>query len=128
MSDSIVFQKITSDILAIASKGSPNSHPLGQQLYSSFVSHLHKEFKELKEIDSKFVKVFYKSKRNILSIEIQANAIKVTLNAKIGSLKDDKNLLRDVSNIGHWGNGDYQIKLEDKVLFKDVLKCVKQIY
>ncbi|WP_173956612.1 hypothetical protein [Polynucleobacter tropicus] len=128
MGDNIVFQKITSEILAVSSRASLNGPPLGQQLYESFVSTLHKEFKELKEIESKFVKVFYKNKRNILSIEIQANAIKVTINAKIGSLKDDKKLLRDVSNIGHWGNGDYQIRLQNKTLFKDVLKLVKQIY
>jgi hypothetical protein len=54
--------------------------------------------------------------------------IKITFNAKIGTLKDDKKLLRDVSNVGHWGNGDYQIKLENEAHFKDVLKLIKQIY
>ncbi len=128
MSDSLIFKKITSEIMAAASKGSPIGSSLGHQLYDSFESMLHKEFKELKEVESKFVKVFYKNKKNILSVEIQTNAIKVTLNAKFGSLVDDKKLLRDVSNIGHWGNGDYQIKLEHEDLFKDVLKLVKQLY
>lgn len=32
--------------------------------------------------------------------------------AKIGNLDDPKGLVKDVSNIGHIGNGDYQIQIE----------------
>jgi len=128
MSENKLFDKIVTEILASSQKNSNSSPRMGQKLCDSFVSMLHKEFTELKEIESKFVKVFYRGKRNILSIEKQAVTIKITFNAKIGALKDDKKLLRDVSNIGHWGNGDYQIKLENEVHFKDILKLIKQIY
>jgi predicted transport protein len=123
-----MFDKIASEILASSLKNSNSSSRIGQQLYDSFVSMLHKEFTELEETDQKLVKVFFRGKRNILSIAIQAGAIKITLNAKIGTLKDDKRLLRDVSKIGHWGNGDYQIKLVNEAHFKDVLQLIKQIY
>ena len=85
-------------------------------------------FKGLEESEGRLVKVFYKNKRNILSVEIQTAAIKITINAKKGSIKDSKNLLRDVSKIGHWGNGDYQIKLENDIHFDDVLEMIEQIY
>ena len=32
---------------------------------------------------------------------------------KKGTLNDPKKIARDVSNIGHWGNGDYEIKIKD---------------
>ena len=128
MSENKLFDKIASEILASSLKNSNSSPRIGKQLYDSFVTMLHKEFTELKEIELKFVQGFYRGKRNILSIEKQAVAIKITFNAKIGALKDDKKLLRDVSNVGHWGNGDYQIKLENEAHFKDVLNLIKQIY
>lgn len=32
---------------------------------------------------------------------------------KSGELDDSKGLARDVSSIGHWGNGDYEIIVAD---------------
>ena len=123
-----LFNKITSEILANSSVSPNPKLNLGQILCDSFIKKLLTKYKGLKEVESKFVKVFYKNERNILSIEIQTAAIKITINAKKGSIKDRRNLLRDVSKIGHWGNGDYQIKLENDTHFDDMLEMIEQIY
>lgn len=123
-----LFNKIASEILANSSESPNPKLNLGQKLCDSFVNELLKKYKGLEGVDSKYVKVFYKNERNILSIEKQAAAIKITINAKKGVLRDEKKLLRDVSSIGHWGNGDYQIKLDSQVHFGDVLDLIKQIY
>ena len=46
-------------------------------------------------------------------IVIQGKALKIYPNLKSGELQDQKNVSRDVSNVGHWGNGSYEIKLTD---------------
>jgi predicted transport protein len=127
-----LFHKMANEILANSSKGiitsdSPKSL-LGDKLYQDFVRKLLKKFTELKGIEGKLVTSFRRGSRNILSIEKQSAFIKITFNAKKGTLRDSKELLRDVSKIGHWGNGDYQIKLNDQVNFDYVLDLVKQIY
>lgn len=123
-----LFNQIANEILANPLKNSSSQINLGPQLGNRFINKLLTVFKDLNESEGRLVKVFYKNKRNILSVEIQTAAIKITINAKKGSIKDSKNLLRDVSKIGHWGNGDYQIKLENDTCFDDVLEMIEQIY
>jgi predicted transport protein len=41
-------------------------------------------------------------------------------------LQDQKNIARDVSNVGHWGNGAYEIKLADLEDMDYVLSLLKQ--
>lgn len=53
------------------------------------------------------------ARTNIVDIRVQKKALKVWLNLKKSELKDPKGIARDVSNIGHWGNGDYEIHMND---------------
>ena len=60
----------------------------------------------------------FKVHNNIFcDIVLQGKGLKIYLNLKSGELQDQKNISRDVSNIGHWGNGAYEIKLTD---FEDI--------
>ena len=51
--------------------------------------------------------------RNIVDIHIQRNALKIWLNMYKSELNDPKSLARDVANVGHWGNGDYELQIKD---------------
>ncbi|TLV01340.1 DUF5655 domain-containing protein [Dyadobacter luticola] len=53
-------------------------------------------------------------------------SLKWWINLKIGSLDDPKNLSRDVSKIGHWGNGDYEIRVNDSANLEYIMSLVKQ--
>ncbi|MEG2749767.1 MAG: DUF5655 domain-containing protein [Acinetobacter sp.] len=80
------------------------------------------------EINTKKLYIaFKKSKRNIVYIEVQKKILRLTLNAKIGSLDDPKTLLRDVSTIGHWGVGDYQTDVSDTENLEYILSLIKQL-
>lgn len=80
------------------------------------------------EINAKKLYIaFKKSKRNIVYIEVQKKILRLTLNAKIGSLDDPKILLRDVSTIGHWGVGDYQTDVSDTENLEYILSLIKQL-
>lgn len=59
-------------------------------------------------------------------IVVQNKAIKIYLNLKNGELDDVKNIARDVSNVGHWGNGSYEIKLVDLDELDYTMSLIKQ--
>lgn len=46
-------------------------------------------------------------------IVLQGRGLKIYLNLKSGELNDPKGITRDVSNVGHWGNGSYELKISD---------------
>lgn len=55
------------------------------------------------------------------------NSLKIFINLKFGELNDPKQIAKDVSNIGHWGNGDYQIQVEDDNDLEYIKSLVKQV-
>jgi predicted transport protein len=67
-------------------------------------------------------------KTNFVDVEFQSRNIKIFINLKKGELEDPKNICRDVSNIGHYGNGDYELKVDDKSDIDYVMFLVKQSY
>lgn len=71
--------------------------------------------------------VVFKKGKNIVGIKVQKSSLKLTINAKFGSLDDGKGLARDVSNIGHHSTGDYQIQVEDDKDFEYILSLIKQV-
>lgn len=63
---------------------------------------------------------------NVVDVSIQKNALKMWLNLRQGELDDPRELARDVSSIGHWGNGDYEIVLRNEENLDYVMSLVKQ--
>lgn len=52
--------------------------------------------------------------------------LKFWINLKTGNLDDPKLLTRDVANVGHWGNGDYEIRVSDTTNLEYIMSLVKQ--
>ncbi len=71
---------------------------------------------------------FIKNKNNFVDFVIQKKALKITINLSKGELDDPKNISRDVSNIGKWGNGDYQIKVGNDKDFEYIISLIRQSY
>jgi predicted transport protein len=63
----------------------------------------------------------------VCDILIQKGGLKIYLNKKRTELKDPKGITRDVSSIGHWGNGDYEIKVKDDRELEYILSLIKDI-
>ena len=51
----------------------------------------------------------FKKERFFVDLIIYDKGIGVVLNMKKGELDDYKNLCEDLSQKGHWGNGDYRV-------------------
>lgn len=71
--------------------------------------------------------IAFKKGNNISDIEIQKKGLKIFINAKIGNINDPKSVLKDVSNIGHQGNGDYQIQIVNDDDLEYIMSLIKQV-
>lgn len=71
---------------------------------------------------------FVYNKKVIIDIHLQKKALKMWLNTKIGTINDSRNITRDVSNTGHWGNGDYEIQISNDEDIEYIFSLIKQVY
>jgi predicted transport protein len=78
------------------------------------------------EIKPQKLYIAFKKGKNLTDIAILRKSLKLFINLKAGRLDDPKKLAQDVSNIGHWGNGDYQIQVEDDTDLEYIMSLVKQ--
>jgi len=83
----------------------------------------------LEEAKAKYIA--YKTSSNFVDVVAQKNGLKIFLNVKSGRLKDPNSIARDLTKpkpIGHWGNGDYEIKLDKRKDLPLVYDLIKQSY
>ena len=65
---------------------------------------------------------------NFTDITLQKKGVKLWLNLFKGELEDPYKLARDVANIGHHGNGDYELTITSTDKLDYVLTLIKQAY
>ncbi len=88
--------------------------------------------KEIKALDERITENFnqdyisYKFSKNFVDIVVQTKDLKLYLNMKFNELQDEKNLARDMTNKGHLGNGNIEVKLETKENIPYCLGLIKQ--
>ncbi len=70
--------------------------------------------------------MMFKTDRKFAYIEIQKKNLKLWVNLKRGQLDDSKGLARDVSSVGHAGNGDYELTIIDTENLEYIMSLVKQ--
>ncbi len=88
--------------------------------------------KGIKALDERITENFnqdyisYKFSKNFVDIVVQTKDLKLYLNMKFNELQDEKNLARDMTNKGHLGNGNIEVKLETKENISYCLGLIKQ--
>ncbi|MFP6037060.1 DUF262 domain-containing protein [Helicobacter pylori] len=88
--------------------------------------------KEIKTLDERVTEKFnqdyisYMFDKNFVDIVPLKNGLKLYLNMPFNELQDEKNLARDMTNKGHLGNGDIEVKLEIKENIPYCLVLIKQ--
>ncbi|WP_231231891.1 DUF262 and DUF1524 domain-containing protein [Helicobacter pylori] len=88
--------------------------------------------KEIKALDERISEKFnqdyisYVFDKNFVDIVVQTKDLKLYLNMKFNELQDEKNLARDMTNKGHLGNGDIEVKLETKENIPYCLGLIRQ--
>lgn len=78
------------------------------------------------EIVPKKLYIAFKKNKNIADIVIMKKGIKIFINLKKGQLDDPKGLMKDVSETGHWGNGDYETIVTNTENLEYIMSLAKQ--
>ncbi len=78
------------------------------------------------EVKANKLYVAFKKEKNLSDIVILKKGLKIFINLTKGSLDDPKGLMRDVSDTGHWGNGDYEVVVKDTKDLEYIMSLIKQ--
>lgn len=72
--------------------------------------------------------IAFRAKTNVTDVVVLQKSLKIFLNLAKNKLDDPKKLARDVSDVGHWGNGDYQIQITSDDELEYIVSLVRQSY
>lgn len=96
------------------------------ELYESYKNAILNLFDEV-EIVPKKLYIAFKKDKNISDIVVLKKGLKIFINLKKGQLDDPKGLTKDVSETGHWGNGDYELIVSNTDNLEYVMSLIKQV-
>lgn len=99
-------------------------------IISNVYEKLKTEILKLKDvyIEPKKKYIAFKHKTNICDIVLRKDRVVVFINLPIGSLDDPKSLCEDITDKGHWGNGDFCINIYDEDEIPYAMTLIKQSY
>lgn len=80
------------------------------------------------ELKPKKVYIAFIRKTNFVDVEVFRASMKLWINMKKGTLNDPQKKARNVANVGHHGNGDYEITLKDASDLGYVMSLIRQSY
>jgi predicted transport protein len=123
-----VFNKVTEEIKVYSVedhllKASDTIEELFQKFQQSIV-----QLADNIELKPKKQEIGFRKEGKIFAdICVLKNSLKIWINAKKGKLDDPKKIAEDVSEKGHWGNGDYQIQVDSDKDLEYIMSLVKQV-
>lgn len=79
-------------------------------------------------VTEEFLKVYvaYKAERNFVDVEPQIKRLRIWLNMRFADINDPKGFCKDVTDLGHSGNGDVQVGLSALDELPYVIGLVRQ--
>ncbi len=120
-------EKVAAEIKVYTEEDALNNKPdKVSELYSRFRSAILNMIDGVDVKPQKLYIAFKKDNKNLVDILIQNSGLKIFINVKAGRLDDPKGLARDISKIGHWGNGDYEVYASDTKNLEYILSLIKQ--
>lgn len=97
------------------------------ELYQKVISGINNMFENVSIIPLKYWINLDIGNNTIACLEVQKKKINLYINMKLGKLDDPKKITRDISKIGHYGKGDYQVQIEDDSNIEYIMSLVKQV-
>jgi len=70
----------------------------------------------------------FRRRRPFVDVIFYTNHLKIVINLKKGMLDDPKKLAKDISSQGHWGNGDYEVKITFDTDLDYIMFLINQSY
>lgn len=96
-------------------------------LYNSLKNAVSSKF-DFEIIPHKMYIAFKHNNKNVFDVKLMKSKLWLWINMPKGSLNDPKEFTRDVSNIGHFGNGDYDLSISNENEIDYVVFLIKQSY
>lgn len=123
-SEDIAAEKMAEEISDYSEDKFINSNPNMKELYSK----LKIEILNLSNItfEPKKHYVAFKHNTNVCDVILRKNKVVIFINVLKGQLKDVDNKTIDVSEKGHWGNGDYLLEITDESEVPYAIYLIKQ--
>lgn len=72
--------------------------------------------------------VAYKCGANIVDVIFNSNCLKIYVNMPFAEVNDSKNICRNVSEVGHNGNGEIEIIMNYTADVDDIMEIIEQAY
>ena len=72
--------------------------------------------------------VAYKAETNFVDVIPQKTRLRLILNMRFHELNDPRQIGKDVTNIGRWGNGDVEVDFDDSDQIPYVMSLVRQSF
>lgn len=98
-----------------------------KQIYSDLKNRLLNLGDDIEVVPRKMY-IGYKRKSNFVDINFLKDGLWVWINLKKGELDDPNGITRDVSEIGHYGNGDYDLSITEDSDLDYIMFLIKQSY
>lgn len=98
---------------------------LARELFEAFRMHV----LALDEcVSEEFLKLYvaYKAETNFVDVVPQASGLRLSLNLNFPEIDDPRAVCRDVTNLGRWGNGNVEVRLEKHEDLTYVIGLVRQ--
>ena len=80
------------------------------------------------EVRPKAKYIAFVRKNNFVEVSFFKSSLKLYLSINNNELNDPRGMARDVSKVGHWGTGNYEIILKDTDNIGYVLSLIRQAY
>lgn len=79
-------------------------------------------------VTEEFLKLYvaYKAETNFVDVVPQASGLRLSLNLHFPEIDDPRGMCRDVTNLGRWGNGDVEVRLEKPEDLTYIVGLVRQ--
>lgn len=72
--------------------------------------------------------IAYKINTNFVDITPRKSSLRLYLNMQFGEIDDPQKLCKDVTNLGHWGNGDVEMVFSSLEQIDGVMLLVRQAF
>lgn len=72
--------------------------------------------------------IAYKTTSNFADVEPQKKRLRITLNLPFNEIDDPKGLCKNLTGIGHYGNGDVEISLTSSDQLDDAMDLIRQSF
>ena len=129
---------LPSDVLVTykTKKEPPTTYTIADHVYLAKDAAMYPIFEVLRQevlaldqvVSEEFLKLYvaYKAETNFVDIIPQASRLLLSLNLAFHEVNDPKELCRDVTNKGRWGNGDVEIGLSSPEELPYVMGLIRQ--